>query len=159
MFGRIKSLLPFHLGTTLSSVGDEHVREPPVCLQNVSTPDLADVMAAMHSDGAAFDNNSTDYQGPKDCSEYGPIPSDCAVGKTMLDDSEDFQVDRIFPSVSDAKLKASAFSGCPVTQRSAKKQKYIYLECFRSGKARTIATADKQRRLLTKNGHVHLKLH
>jgi hypothetical protein len=68
MFGRIKSLLPFHLGATSSSAGDQNVGAPLICNQNGSTANLADVITATRSDCADFDNNLIENH--NDCNAY-----------------------------------------------------------------------------------------
>ena len=150
MFGRIKNLLPFNLGAPACTGGDEDPAQPAICKQTGCTADLADVDAEIRPDGADSDDMSGEYQDHNDCGEYDAMTNECQSAKTILDESQDFQVDLTFPSIAVAKLKASAYCGCPVTQRSAKKQAYVYLECFRAGKAKVIATAEKQRRLHTK---------
>ena len=63
-------------------------------------------------------------------------------------ESNAFEIGTVFKSMAEAKLAASSFSKCPVTQRSAKQQKYIYFECFRSGKAKGVT--DTQRKIHSK---------
>ena len=83
----------------------------------------------------------------------------CLTSEISVEPSPAFEVGTLFISLLDAKEAAVKFSKCPVVQRSVRQLSYVYFECFRSGKAKTVIGSTSQRKLHSKNVLAHSKPH
>jgi hypothetical protein len=130
MFGKLASLF-----TTGLQEGSDHSQNRSNDADRLDGASACDRLR-MDSDPDALLNEGSGDSQADDCCENSMSNG----GGTIVADSmkvscsaNDMRVGAIFKNAGDAKSSCEKFAKCPVTRQSAKKGKFVYFHCFRSG--------------------------